>query len=265
MFEFITKRSFFINLLAAIVLVFLLAFIFFSTLGIITHHGQTIQVPDIRGKNLKEASEILGKAGFDAVVRDSIYADTLSPLAVYDQAPEGGAVEKVGRTVYLTINKTVAPMVAMPELVGLTFRSAQMTLESRRLKVGDTSYQPDFATNTVLKQLLNHKPLKAGAEVPEGSAIDLVLSSGTGSIEYPVPNVVGLTYAEAREALTASNLGIGVVLIMGEVSDTAGAFVVRQSPTQINNLGDANTVRAGQAIDLWLSSSKGTTDTTAKP
>lgn len=265
MFEFITKRSFFINLLAAIALIVVLAFIFFSTLGIITHHGQTTQVPDIRGKDLKEASDILSKAGFDPVVRDSIFADTLKPLAVYDQAPEGGAVEKKGRTVYLTINKTIAPMVAMPELVGLTFRSAQMTLESRRLKVGDTTFQPDFATNTVLKQMLNHKALKAGTEVPEGSAIDLVLSSGTGSVEFPVPNLVGLTYAEAREALTASNLGIGVVLTMGEVSDTAGAFVVKQSPTQVSSLGDANTVRAGQPIDLWLSSSKGAADTSAKP
>ncbi|PUZ22553.1 PASTA domain, binds beta-lactams [Chitinophaga costaii] len=260
MFEFITKRSFFINVLAAIVLIVVLGAIFFATLGIITHHGKTITVPDIRGKNVKEATEILGKAGFEATVRDSIYADTIPALSVYDQAPEGGAVEKVGRTVYLTINKTIAPMVQMPELVGLTFRSAQMTLESRRLKVGDTSYQPDFATNTVLKQVLGGKPVKAGTEVPEGSAISLVLSSGTGNTENPVPDLTGLSFAEARDALTASNLGIGTVLTMGEISDTAAAFVVRQSPTRVNAQGDINTVRAGETIDLWLSAVKPSAD-----
>ncbi|HEY0274404.1 MAG TPA: PASTA domain-containing protein [Chitinophaga sp.] len=261
MFAFITNRSFFINLLAAIALIFLLGAGFFATLGIITHHGKTIIVPDVRGKNLKEASDILSKAGFEATVRDSIYADTIPALAVYDQAPQGGAVEKVGRTVYLTINKTVAPMVQMPELVGLTFRSAQMTLESRRLKVGDTSYQPDFATNTVLKQMLAGKQIKAGTEVPEGSAISLVLSSGTGNTENPVPDLTGLSFSEARDALAASNLGIGTVLTMGEIPDTSAAFVVRQSPTRVNAQGDINTVRAGETIDLWLSATKASPDT----
>lgn len=262
MFEFITKRSFLFNLLAAVVLIFVLGAIFFATLGIITHHGKTISVPDIRGKNIKEATDILSKAGFEATVRDSIFADSLPPLAVYDQAPEGGAVEKVGRTVYLTINKTVAPMVQMPELEGLTFRSAQMTLESRRLKVGDTTYKPDFATNTVLKQLLNGKTIKAGTQVPEGSSISLVLSSGTGSTENPVPNLVGLTFLEARDALSASNLNVGTVLTSGDISDTAAAFITKQMPPRSNNLGDINTVRAGESIDLWLSASKPSGDST---
>ena len=261
MFDFITKRSFLFNLLAVIVMFFALALLFFSMLGFITKHGQQQTVPDVHGKNIKEAIELLEKAGFEADVRDSIYIDSIPPLAVYAQTPDKGAQVKVGRTIYLTVNKTVAPMVKMPDLEGLTFRSAEMTLHSRRLNVGDTIYKPDFATNTVLQQLLNGKLIKAGKMIPEGSNITLVLSSGTGSIENPVPDLSGLTYLEAREILSASNLNLGTVLIDASVTDTANAFVTKQVPPRHNSIGDLNRVRAGETIDIWLAATRPVKDT----
>lgn len=252
MFESITKRSFKFNLLLALGLLVVLGILFFAFLGIITRHNDTLTVPDIRRKNVKEAIMLLEKAGFEADVRDSIYIDSIPPLAVWEQQPETGAEVKVGRTIYLTINKVVPPMVAMPDLEGLTFRSAEMTLHSRRLNVGDTVYKPDFATNTVLQQMLNGKIIKPGKMVPEGSNITLVLSSGTGSIENPVPDLVGLTYLEAREILNASNLNLGTALVDAGVSDTANAFVTKQVPARRNSLGDLNMVRAGESVDIWL-------------
>lgn len=252
MFDFFRKRSFGFNLLAVIVMFFVLAMIFFSLLGVITKHGQQLTVPDVRGKNVTEAIARLEEAGFEADVRDSIYIDTLKALTVWDQTPAKGAQVKVGRTIYLTVNKVVPPMVAMPELEGLTFRSAELTLKSRRLNIGDTIYKPDFATNTVLQQLLNGKPIKAGKQIPEGSNITLVLSSGTGSIENPVPNFVGLTFAEAKEILSASNLTLGTVLIDPAVQDTLNAYVTKQFPNRKNEYDDFNMVRAGESVDFWL-------------
>ncbi|WP_143309977.1 PASTA domain-containing protein [Chitinophaga vietnamensis] len=262
MFDFITKRSFGFNLLAVIAFFFVLALLFFSMLGVITKHGQTLTVPDVHGKNVKEAIATLEKMGFEADVRDSIYIDSIPPLAVWVQTPEKGAQVKVGRTIYLTINKVVAPMVKMPDLEGLTFRSAEMMLKSMRLNVGDTIYKPDFATNTVLQQILNGKKVKPGTLVPEGSNVTLVLSSGTGSIENPVPNFVGLTYMEAREALSASSLNAGTVIIDPSVKDTANAYVIKQQPARKNDIGEFNLVRAGESVDLWLSATKPVKDST---
>jgi len=260
-FEKITRRSFRFNLLVAIGLLVVLGILFFSLLGIITRHNETLKVPDVRRKNVKEAIMLLEKAGFEADVRDSIYLDSIPALSVWEQQPETGAEVKVGRTIYLTVNKVVPPMVAMPDLEGLTFRSAEMTLHSRRLNVGDTIYKPDFATNTVLQQLLNGKAVKAGKMIPEGSNITLVLSSGTGSIENPVPDLTGLTYLEAREILSASNLNLGTVLIDASVTDTANAFVTKQVPPRHNSIGDLNRVRAGETIDIWLAATRPVKDT----
>ncbi|WP_161964053.1 PASTA domain-containing protein [Chitinophaga flava] len=256
MFDFITKRSFAFNLLIVIAFFFVLALLFFSMLGIITKHGKHLTVPDVRGKNVKEAMAILENAGFEADVRDSIYIDSIPPLSVWVQTPEKGAEVKVGRTIYLTVNKVVAPMVKMPDLEGLTFRSAEMMLKSMRLNVGDTIYKPDFATNTVLQQLLNGKRIKPGTPIAEGSNITLIISSGTGSIENPVPNFVGLTFAEAKETLSASNLSTGTIIVDPNVTDTANAYIIKQVPARKNEIGDYNMVRAGESVDLWLSATK---------
>lgn len=265
LFDKITKRSFGYNLLVIIGLIALVGILFFVSLGFLTRHGEVVTVPDVRGKSIKDATAALEALGFDVEVRDSIYIDTVPALLVYEQTPERGDVVKVNRTVFLTVNKVVPPMVAMPDLEGLTFRSAEMTLRARRLNVGDTIYKPDFATNTVLQQLLNGKPIKPGKEIPEGSNITLVLSSGTGSMENPVPEIVGLTYMEAKEVLAASNLNIGTVLIDGGVTDTLGAFVFKQSPARRNELHELNLIRAGESVDLWLSASRPVKDSAAAP
>ncbi|WP_341838905.1 PASTA domain-containing protein [Chitinophaga caseinilytica] len=265
MFDNITKRSFWFNLLVIGGLIIVLGVIFFLSLGFLTRHGEEVTVPDVRGKSIEDATKSLEALGFDVEVRDSIYIDTMRALLVYEQTPERGDVVKSHRTIYLTVNKVVPPMVPMPDLEGLTYRSAEMTLRARRLNIGDTIYRPDFATNTVLEQLLHGKPIKPGTEIPEGSNITLVLSSGTGSMENPVPETVGMTYMEAREVLAASNLIIGTVLIDGAVTDTLGAFVYRQSPARRNGLGELNLIRAGESVDLWLSATKPVTDSTAVP
>jgi len=264
-FNKITNRSFGFNLLVVVGIFAALGLLFFSLLGVITKHGDTLTVPDVYKKNIQEATMILEKEGFSVDVRDSIYVDSLPGLAVWEQTPAKGSIVKVGRTIYLTINKVIPPMVQMPDLTGLTFRSAEMTLHSLRLNVGDTIYKPDFATNTVLQQLLNGKTVKPGREVPEGSSITLVLSSGTGNTENPAPDLIGLTFLEAKETLSASNLGLGTVLIDPSVTDTANAFVVRQTPPRRNSLNELNMVRAGESIDLWLSGTRPTKDSGVTP
>ncbi|MBO9153659.1 PASTA domain-containing protein [Chitinophaga sp. GCM10012297] len=262
MFHNITRRSFGYNLLVIFGLIILLGILFFLSLGFLTRHGEEVTVPDVRGKTIKDATSALEGMGFEVEVRDSIYIDTMPALLVYEQTPERGDVVKSHRTIYLTVNKVVPPMVPMPDLEGLTYRSAEMTLRARRLNIGDTIYKPDFATNTVLQQLLNGKPIKAGKEIPEGSNITLVLSSGTGSMENPVPETVGMTYLEAREVLAASNLNIGTVLIDAGVTDTLGAFVFKQSPPRRNELGELNLIRAGESVDLWLGATRPVKDST---
>lgn len=253
MFKWLTHRSFGVNLLAAIILIALVAYAFFQSLDYLTRHGQTIEVPNVIHQKINAANKLLTSRGFDPVVQDSAYIDSLPPFVVIDQKPDGSSIVKTGRTVYLTLNKRVPPKTAMPGLVSYSFRSAKMTLQTQQLKLGDTIYRPDIAKDAVLEQLYQGKPIQAGTLIPEGSHITLVLGSGLGNVANRVPNLVGLSFIQAKDLISASNLNIGVVLTSGPITDTANAYVFKQNPPLRDETGSPNRIRAGAGIDLWIS------------
>src|SRR6266404_1871467 len=162
MLKFITHRPLWVNLVTAIVLTVALFAVFILSLNFLTHHGRSRTVPLVVGKTFAEAEKILDKEGFDIVIQDSVYIDTLPPLTIIKQVPESDAVVKVNRTVYLTLNRAVPPMVGMPNLIGFSFRNAEMNLSNLGLRVGDTVYKSDFAKNSVLDQLYNGEHIAPG-------------------------------------------------------------------------------------------------------
>ncbi|MFY8165367.1 MAG: PASTA domain-containing protein, partial [Sediminibacterium sp.] len=119
------KKPLWINILVGIGAVVVLIVLFFFSLGWITGNGKTEKVPSVVGLDVAAAQKNLTALGFDVVLQDSIYVDTLARNGVLRQTPEGDEVVKKGRTVYLTINRIVAPQVDMPNLVGFSLKSAE--------------------------------------------------------------------------------------------------------------------------------------------
>ncbi|MEP6465798.1 MAG: PASTA domain-containing protein [Parafilimonas sp.] len=272
MFKFITQRSFFVNLLVAIALLLVIIFIFFLSLDSVTRHNETVTVPSVTGKSLTDASSILKQKDFAVSVQDSVYIDSLAPLAVVKQSPESDEIVKIHRTVYLTVNRATPPLIDMPDIRGFSFRSAQMFLQSLGLKTGTITYVPDIARNAVKDQLFNGKTILPGTKIPMSSLIDLVLGNGLGDTELTVPDIVGLTISQAKQYISGDNIGIGVIIASTPVSDTASAYIIKQNPEPETNLpnGDKapNHIRAGQLMDVWISMTpppKDSTDTQASP
>lgn len=256
MFKIITNRPFWANLLIAIVLVLLLFFIFLKSLNYFTHHGSYLKVPDVNNKNIKEATDLLNKQGFEVLVQDSVYYDTLAPLTVVKQFPEPDASVKVNRTVYLTVNRAVPPIIEMPNLIGMSFRNAELELKSRGLKLGDTTYKPDIAKNAVLDQLLNNSTIRPGTKITMGNTISLILGAGVGSEDMPVPDLFAMNYEEASTLLDANKIMLGSIISDGDIKDTAAAFIFRQQPQRFNDDGSMNRIRQGQMIDIWITLQK---------
>lgn len=256
MFKFITNRPLWVNLLAGIILAVGIFSVFILSLNWITHHGKSKTVPTVIGKKYDDAKTLLNKMGFEVEVQDSIYIDTLAPLAVIKQVPDGDALVKVNREVYLTINRSVPPLVPMTNLIGYSFRSAEMSLKNMGLRVGDTLYKPDFARNSVLEQLYNGTPIEPGTKIPMGSSITLVLGTGVGEAEFPVPNLVGLTYSDAKLVLQSNGLSFFSVITDADVKDTANAYIYWQNPTRLGEDNRLQRIRIGQTIDIKLSSQK---------
>lgn len=238
------------NVLAIIGLCIVLYFVFFAMLGFITGHGAQLKVPNIVGKTLKAGESQLQTIGFDIQI-DSAYDPSKKPLMILGQEPEVGEIVKPGRTIFLTVNKAEPPKTPMPNLNGLSLRSAIMILNSSKLKLGDTTYRPDIAQGAVLDQMYNGSVIRPGQMIPQGSKISLVLGDGLGNTVFDVPDIVGLTYAEAVAMLSANNL-LFTAVASDEITDTASAIVYMQVPSALNELGTANRLREGDELGFYF-------------
>jgi beta-lactam-binding protein with PASTA domain len=254
-FRFLTSKPLWINILAGFVFLVVLLLLFLGSLDIVTHHGKTMKIPAVIGQSIEQAKKTLESQGFEVQIQDSIYNDTVPPLQVIKQFPEADNLVKVNRTVYLTINRAVAPEIDMPNLLSMTFRNAEMVLRRYGLKLGDTLFKPDFARNSVLDQEYKGESIKPGTKIQQGSEITLILGNGVGT-EFVVPDLFGLTYRDARMAINEAGLIVGSVVPDGDVKDTLGAFVYRQNPDRFDYAKQLNHIRQGQIIDVWLSALK---------
>jgi beta-lactam-binding protein with PASTA domain len=267
LFRFITGKPLWINILFGFLLVFIVLFLFLISLNFLTKHGKTLTIPEITGKSLAEAERILEERGFDIEIQDSIYVDTAAAMTVLKQFPEADAVVKENRTVYLTINRSVPPTIEMPNLISMTFRSAEMSLKQYGLYLEDTFYRPDIAKNAVLEQRFNGEPIKPGTKIQMGSSVTLILGSGLGDNEFSVPDLFGMNYYEARTLAESTGLIIVPVIIAPDVQDTASAYVYKQIPERVTIDRRINRIRPGQSIDVFLQYQKPVRiiDTTIRP
>ena len=262
MFEFVTKRSLWWNLLAGFILMVFLLFMLSVCLGPLTRHGKNKTVPNVVGKSLEEATKILDNSGFDVNVQDSIYTDTIPKGSVLRQVPEGDAIVKKSRTVYLTVNRHVPPLVEMPNFAGFSLRNIELQLKNMGLKIGDMVYVDDFARNSVKDILYKGSSITPGTKLQQGSTVDLVLGNGVGENEFTVPNLIGMTYGEAKKLLESNGLSFLVTIIDPSVTDTANSYIYWQNPPRMGEDGRRIKIRSGQTMDVRLGVARPAIDTT---
>lgn len=249
-------QSFWLNLLAAVIIIGVIIFLFLQLLGSITKHGQYLTVPGVINKNTSEAVSFLESKGFDVVIQDSVYLDSLPKGIVLKQLPDPNSTVKINRTVYLTVNRVTPPLVEMPGLEGKTINYAIEIIKRSHLILGDTTYRSDFMKNSVLEQSFAGNPIATGSKLPWGSRIDLVIGSGLDKQAIPVPSLLGLTFLEAKVVLELNAITLGAVIVDPDVTDTATAYVFKQSPPRKNDDDELVFIQSGQLMDIWLSATQ---------
>jgi beta-lactam-binding protein with PASTA domain/tRNA A-37 threonylcarbamoyl transferase component Bud32 len=134
-----------------------------------------------------------------------------------------------------------AEQVRVPNVFGQTLTEAQNTLDERGLRVGSTTERPDpeAEAGTVVEQTPT-----SGELVDPESSVDLVLSTGRDTTL--VPDVVGLSVADARPLLTDAGLEISEV--REEPSDDPEGTVLEVQPPE------GSEVDVGSSVVLVASS-----------
>ncbi len=254
--KFFISKVFLINLIIVIILLVVGYLSIAFWLESYTNHNQAITVPDYKGLTLEEAEELSEEKNITLKIIDSVYTKNVDNGAIYSQIPEAEFKVKEERTVYLTINSIIPESIQMPNLVGGSLRQAKSDLEIYGLNIGNLSYIPDIATNSVLKQIYNGKEIKNGTIIEIGSSIDLVLGKGLSNQKAFVPNIKGLSQDKAIEKLKASSLNIGAIIVdkatIKTIKDSLKAIIYKQYPMHKK---DAE-INLGAFIDIWITNNE---------
>lgn len=185
LFLFLKSKTFLIHLFLYLLFVALLSWAALKALGIYTHHGEKISVPDFSNLKTEELSSFITDKKLRYQIIDSVHDPEIKGGIVIRQDPEKDASVKETRIIYLTVSAKMPPLVRMPNLVDASLRQAQSLLEVYGLKLGKIEYRHDVCVNCVLAQLQNGKEIKPGAMLAKGSRIDLILGKGEGG-ETPI-------------------------------------------------------------------------------
>lgn len=215
-----------------------------------TKHNQEISVPDFANLSVAEATALASEAGMRVEVSDSVFVKRMEKGAVYRQNPRAGSKVKEGRRILLTINAVNSKKVTMPNLIGYSMRQAMAELQSRGLVLGKLIYVDDIATNNVLKQLKGNREIEPGVMVESESVINLVVGLNSTDSETYIPDVIGLKYISAIDAVHGNSLNISKLRFdktVKDYSDSLSAVVYKQNPEP-----SEHAVQMGEDVTLYL-------------
>ncbi len=235
----ILKGRRFLTLAGSVVGLFVL--VNYIILPAYVRHGGTLNVPDVLGLPLDTARALLDGGGLQAIQAET-RPDPEHPMGtVINQNPEGGAVVKHGRRVYLTISGGEIK-VSVPSLRGRSTRDAKFALERYGLRLGGINYATSgsFPENTIIDQSIAPE-----SRVNRGSVVNITVSRGQEVRQIEVPQLVGKSTTEAEKLLMGARLKVGNITFQPSF-DLLPNTVVDQFPRA------GEMVNGGQAVDLFI-------------
>lgn len=200
--------------------------------------AEPVVVPDVVGFNRVAAVQTLENAGLEVEVNRRVREEI--PIdQVFRQDPEAGTEVDEGSTVTIFVSRGPR-QVEVPNVVGLSQEDAQRALQDAGLEVGFVGQDPsEEEPGTVIAQ-----DPPEGERVDEGSAVDLVVSSGPETVA--VPSVVCDPLDQAQAEIEEREL------VYQEVGEEFSAScdpdtVARQDPE------GGTEVAPGTTVQVWVS------------
>lgn len=183
----------------------------------------TVAVPNVVGETQADGEAAILAAELAVGDVTTQNSDTIPAGVIISQDPGAGTSVVLGTTVDLLVS--LGPVtVAVPNVIGLPQADAEAAILAADLGVGTIGTQNSTAVTA--GNIINQSP-GAGDSVIPGTAVDLTVS--LGPLQVSVPDVVGLSQADAEAALVAADLGPGTITEQNSLTVAAGQ-VISQNP-----------------------------------
>ena len=179
----------------------------YLTLTLIVKSEDTVVVPDLMGKDVVHALELLSDLGLNTKVEGLEYNIKLSKNSVIYQEPEPGSEIKKGRDVRIIISKG-PKSIQMPNLENLPVQRARIIIEENSLCQGEISgtYSSRIKKDSIIAQVPSR-----GTMVTRGECINLLISMGIRPRTYEMPDLRRRFLEDAIPLIENNNLILGKI------------------------------------------------------
>ena len=197
----------------------------YLTLTFIIKSEDTVIVPNLVGKDVVAALELLTDLQLNTKVSGSEYSHQIPKNHVTFQEPEAGSEIKKDRDVRIMISKGTRNIL-MPELVALPEQQARMIMEENGISRGHLSrtFNKDIEKDHIMAQVP-----AAGVMITRGAPVDLLVSKGPMATELKMPDLSGLSLDQAVFRIERNNLAVGAIRSQFN-KQKARNIVIRQEP-----------------------------------
>ena len=176
---------------------------------------QGVEVADVTGKTLEEATSKLTSLGF-LINKAEVYSDTVDAGLVVSQSPAGATKAPKGSVITVTVSLGKEEQkIRVPNLVGLTEEDGTFEAYELGLKIGSVSYvySSEFAEGYICYQSYSH-----GSYVDAGTAIDIKVSQGVEKLTYKCnTSIAAPSASEAPDYVSGTEVAIKLVTDDGQV------------------------------------------------
>ncbi|MEJ2164505.1 MAG: PASTA domain-containing protein [Desulfobacterales bacterium] len=177
----------------------------YLSLTLIIKSEDTVIVPDLEGKDVVYALELLTEMELNTKVKGSEYTTDIPKNHVVFQEPQPGSEIKKGRDVKIIISRC-PKILSMPNLITLSIQQAKNILEENDMCQGKLSraYNTEIEKDGIIAQVP-----AAGSLIARDTCIDLLVSKGARPAAFKMPELSGLTLEDALQSIEKINLSIG--------------------------------------------------------
>lgn len=165
---------------------------------LIVYFNRSVVVPQISGKNIKIATEMLDKAGIKTKTVYE-YSDTVFKDIVISQDIEADNKVKYGTLITIVVSKGIE-QITLPDVINTSAEDAKNTLE----KLGFSVAVEEQFSKTITKGNIVSQSVLAGKQADKGSTIKLIISKGRDLVK--VPNIKGMSLQKAEQTLKDADL-----------------------------------------------------------
>lgn len=204
--------------------------------------AQKVTVETVAGMTTEEAKTALSQKGLSNVKVSEQQSDTVSAGKVISTDPEAGTEVEKDAEITLIVSSGTST-VQVPSVASMTVSKAKSTLAAEGFNAVEGS---KVYSDTVKAGLVAYSNPKGGAQASKGATITLYISKGPKRTTTTVPDLMGMTKAQAKEALTAKKL------VLGSVS-TAYSDNVSKNRVCVQSKAEGTEVKTGSTVDITLS------------